>query len=114
MEISRLFGLVLAASALLISVGAAEALDFALTPAQNHFTSVIRALPGIVHTEWKSPVSLYLRANSKAVGSPPSPRKAQKIADTLVERGRSAMRQPFCIHIIYGKNKPLARSCAYE
>lgn len=90
-----------------------SAREFELTPSQKHFTSVINTLPGIAKTEWRSPVSLYVKATSKAVGSPPKAENARALADLLAERGRTAMGQPFCVHIYRGKGKELAKTCVY-
>ena len=87
--------------------------EYSLTPAQKHFTAIIKSLPGVTSVEWKSPVSLWVKASAQAVGSPPKPQVAQQLADILAERGRPALRQPFCIHI-YGENtNELAKSCVY-
>lgn len=86
---------------------------FGLSASQKHFTAIIRTLPGVVYTEWRSPVSLYVKTNSRAVGSPPNVKIAQKLAETLAERGRTALRQPFCVHIYHKKNTRLARSCVH-
>jgi len=89
--------------------------DFPLTPAQKHFTAIVRGLPGVVRTEWRSPVSLYVSASAVAVGSPPDKRLAHTLAETLAERGRTALRQPFCVHIVGGRDgRALAKSCVYE
>ena len=88
---------------------------FPLTPAQKHFTAIVRGLPGVVHTEWRTPVSLYVGASPAAVGSPPNKRLARTLAETLAERGRTALRQPFCVHIVKGRGgRTLAKSCVYE
>lgn len=88
--------------------------DFGLSPSQKHFTSIVRELPGVGFAEWRSPVSLYVKATSRALGSPPKPELAQRLADMLAERGRTAMRQPFCVHIIHGSSDArIARSCAF-
>ncbi len=89
--------------------------DFPLTPAQKHFTAIVGGLPGVVHTEWRSPVSLYVSASAQAVGNPPDKRLARTLAETLAERGRTALRQPFCVHIVGGRDgRTLAKSCVYE
>ncbi|MCH8029681.1 MAG: hypothetical protein IH874_07105 [Candidatus Dadabacteria bacterium] len=111
----RLFVVVLALAtvALYFYGNTAVAADLGLTPSQKHFTAIIRGLPGVSHTEWKTPISLYVRTTSKAVGYPPKNHVAQKLADALAERGRTALRQPFCVHIMYTKDKRLAKSCVY-
>lgn len=97
-----------------VSAGAVVwASEFELTASQKHFTSIVRGLPGIAGTEWRSPVSLYVKATSRAVGSPVNPALVKALADTLAERGRTAMGQPFCIHIYRGDDAELARSCVY-
>lgn len=91
-----------------------SAAEYTLTPAQKHFTAIIKSLPGVVDLEWRSPISLWIQASSKAVGSPPSPEKAKNLADILAERGRTALRQPFCVHIYHQKGKELARTCTHD
>jgi hypothetical protein len=95
------------------SVVNSPAKEYAPTPAQKHFTAIVKGLPGVVSAEWESPISLWVKASAKAVGSPPKPDKAKTLADILVERGRTALRQPFCVHIYQKKESELARSCAY-
>ena len=89
------------------------ALEYDLTPSQKHFTAIIKSLPGVLSAEWDSPISLWVKASSKAVGSPTNPQVAKQLADILAERGRTALRQPFCVHIYQKKDNELARSCVY-
>jgi len=90
-----------------------NAKEYELTPSQYHFTRIINGLPGVVSTTWESPISLYVKASSKAVGSPANPQKAKTLADILALRGRTALRQPFCVHIYQKKGQDLARSCVF-
>ena len=87
--------------------------EYAPTASQKHFTAIIKGLPGVVSTEWESPISLWIKASAKAVGSPPKAEKAKQLSDMLAERGRTALVQPFCIHIYQTKEKELSRSCVY-
>jgi hypothetical protein len=87
--------------------------EYALTAAQKHFTAIIKGLPGVTAVEWRSPVSFWVKASSKAVGSPPKPQAAKQLADILVQRGRTALRQPFCVHIYQESANELAKSCMY-
>ncbi len=87
--------------------------EYSLTAAQKHFTAIIKGLPGVTAADWRTPVSFWVKASSKAVGSPPKPQAAQQLADILVQRGRTALRQPFCVHIYQDTSKELARSCVY-
>jgi len=87
--------------------------EYDLTASQKHFTAIVRGLPGITSAQWKTPISLWAQVSSKAVGSPPNIAKAQQLSDILAERGRTALRQPFCIHIYQGSTNELARSCVY-
>ena len=89
------------------------ALEYDLTPPQKHFTAIIKSLPGVLSAEWDSPISLWVKASSKAVGSPANPQVAKQLADILAERGRTALRQPFCVHIYQKKDNELARSCVF-
>ncbi len=114
MEMRLVLFLVLFIAMFSFSGQGSRALDFELTPSQKHFTAIVKGLPGVLRAEWKSPVTLLVRISSKALGYPPDPAIAKELADVLADRGRTAMRQPFCIHIMDGKNRRLARSCAYE
>ncbi|MGB7292581.1 MAG: hypothetical protein WBD99_10455 [Thermodesulfobacteriota bacterium] len=88
-------------------------MEYSQTPSQKHFTSIIMSLPGVISAEWDSPISLWVKTSSKAVGSPPNPQKAKQLADILADRGRTALRQPFCVHIYQKKESELASSCVY-
>ena len=87
--------------------------EYAETASQKHFTSIIMSLPGVMSADWHSPISLWVKTSSKAVGSPPSAAKAKQLADILADRGRTALRQPFCVHIYQKKESELASSCVY-
>ena len=87
--------------------------EYDLTASQKHFTAIIKSLPGVLSADWDSPISLWVKTSSKAVGSPPNPQVAKQLADILAERGRTAMRQPFCVHIYQKKDNELARSCVF-
>jgi len=87
--------------------------EYSLTPAQKHFTSILRGLPGILNITWESPVSLWIKTSSKAIGSPPNKQKAEELSKILAERGRTALRQPLCVHIYQIKGKELAKSCVF-
>jgi hypothetical protein len=87
--------------------------EYSQTASQKHFTSIIMSLPGVISAKWDSPISLWVKTSSKAVGSPPNSQKAKRLADILAERGRTALRQPFCVHIYQKKESELASSCVY-
>lgn len=87
--------------------------EFSLTPSQKHFTSIVRGLPGIISVTWDSPISMWMKVSSRAVGSPASVDRAQKLAKTMADRGKSALRQPLCVHIYQTKSKELAKSCVF-
>lgn len=87
--------------------------EYSLTPAQKHFTSILRSLPGITSVTWESPVSLWIKVSSRAVGSPPDPKRANDLARTLSDRGMTALRQPLCVHIYQNRSSELAKSCVY-
>jgi hypothetical protein len=99
-------------SVFVVCIGA-HAEEYAPTAAQKHFTAIVRGLPGVVSTEWESPISLWVKASSKAVGSPPRPQQAQQLSNILAERGRTALMQPFCVYIYQTRDNPLARTCVY-
>jgi hypothetical protein len=88
-------------------------MEYGQTASQKHFTAIIMSLPGVISADWDSPISLWVKTSSKAVGSPPNPQKAKLLADILADRGRTALRQPFCVHIYQKKDSELASSCVY-
>ena len=92
---------------------ARAAAAYSLPPAQKHFTSILRGLPGILSVNWETPISLWIKTSSRAVGSPPNIKKAQSLAKTFAERGKTALRQPLCVHIYQKRNKELAKSCVF-
>lgn len=86
---------------------------FPLTPSQKHFTSIVKGLPGVVSAEWKTPVSLYVKVNKKAIVTDGNIEKAKTLAGILAERGRTAMFQPYCVHIFQKQGQILGRDCVY-
>lgn len=96
-----------------LTQGTIPAEEYAPTAAQKHFTAIVKGLPGVVSAEWKSPISLWVRASEETVGSPPDLNKIKLLVDTLAERGRTALRQPFCVHIYQEAAADLAKSCVY-
>jgi len=86
---------------------------FPPTASQKHFTAIVNGLPGVVDARWKTPVSLWVKVSSKAVGSPPNQAKAQGLANILADRGRTALFQPFCVHIYIKKEQELSKDCVY-
>ena len=86
---------------------------FPLTPSQKHFTAIVKGLPGVVSAEWKTPVSLYVKVNKKAIVTNGNVEKAKTLAGILAERGRTAMFQPYCVHIFQKQGKVLGRDCVY-
>ena len=86
---------------------------FPPTPSQKHFTAIVNGLPGVVNASWDTPVSLWVKVSSKAVGSPPNTTKANTLAGILADRGRTALFQPFCVHIYQNRNKVLGSRCVY-
>ena len=86
---------------------------FPPTASQKHFTAIVNGLPGVVDARWKTPVSLWVKVSSKAVGSPPNQAKAQGLADILADRGRTALFQPFCVHIYIKKEQEIGKDCVY-
>ena len=86
---------------------------FPLTASQKHFTAIVRDLPGVVSVKWETPVSFWVKVSSKSVGSPPNRKKANTLAEILAERGRTALYQPFCVHIYQSKKNELGNHCVY-
>lgn len=86
---------------------------FPLTPSQKHFTAIVKGLPGVVAADWKTPVSLYVKVNKKAIDSDGNVEKAKTLAGILAERGRTAMFQPYCVHIFQNQGQILGRDCVY-
>lgn len=86
---------------------------FPPTASQKHFTAIVNGLPGVVNAQWDTPVSLWVKVSSKAVGSPPNHNKADTLASILADRGRTALYQPFCVHIYQKRNQVLGSKCVY-
>lgn len=86
---------------------------FPLTPSQKHFTAIVKGLPGVVSANWETPISLYVNVNSKAIGNSGNTEKAKTLAGILAERGRTAMFQPYCVHIYQKPGEILGRDCVY-
>ncbi|MGQ0793440.1 MAG: hypothetical protein ACT4NX_05055 [Deltaproteobacteria bacterium] len=110
----RVLILVSALGALLGFATGSYASEYAMTPSQKHFTAIIKGLPGVVGAEWESAITLKVYASAKALGSPAKADKAQRLGDILAERGRTALKQPFCVWIYQSAaDRELARSCTY-
>lgn len=77
------------------------------TASQHHFTAIIDQLKTFRNVEWKSPVSMWVQIPSSEKG------RAQELADTIEDRARGALMQPFCVHIYVTEGQTLARSCVY-
>ena len=86
---------------------------FPPTASQKHFTAIVNGLPGVVLAAWDTPVSLWVKVSSKAVGSPPNQNKADTLAGILADRGRTALFQPFCVHIYQKRDNVLGSKCVY-
>lgn len=80
---------------------------FPLTPSQKHFTAIIVQLKTFRSVEWESPVSMWVRIPSSQRS------RAQELANTIEDRARDALKQPFCVHIYVKKGESAARSCVY-
>ncbi|NIP31298.1 MAG: hypothetical protein GTO02_11060 [Candidatus Dadabacteria bacterium] len=86
---------------------------FPLTSSQKHFTAIVKGLPGVVTVDWKTPVSLWIKVSKRAIGFDGNVKKADSLAEILAERGRTALYQPFCVHIYQKSNEELASECVY-
>ena len=95
------------------SVNSYSSQYFPPTASQKHFTAIVNGLPGVVNASWDSPVSLWVKVSSKAVGSPPNQAKADTLAGILADRGRTALFQPFCVHIYQKRDNVLGSKCNY-
>ncbi len=96
-----------------ISINSYSSPYFPPTASQKHFTAILNGLPSVVNASWDTPVSLWVKVSSKAVGSPPNQNKADALAKILADRGRTALFQPFCVHIYQKKNQVLGSKCVY-
>ncbi len=85
---------------------------YKLTPSQKHFTSIILQLKTFRSVEWESPVSMWVRVSSGALGANKQQR-ALELADAIADRARDALHQPVCIHIYAKKGESIARSCVF-
>jgi hypothetical protein len=80
---------------------------FPLTASQNHFTHIIEQLKTFRTVEWESPISLWVEIPSSQKS------RAAELADTIEDRARGALMQPFCVHIYVKAGESLARSCVF-
>jgi hypothetical protein len=80
---------------------------YPLTASQNHFTHIITQLRTFRSVQWESPVSMWVQIPSSQSG------RAAELANTIEDRARTALFQPFCVHIYATKGSELARSCVY-
>jgi len=77
------------------------------TASQHHFTTIIDQLKTFRNVTWESPVSMWVQIPASEQG------RAAELADTIQDRARGALMQPFCVHIYVTKGQTLARSCVY-
>ena len=77
------------------------------TASQHHFTAIIDQLKTFRSVTWESPVSMWVQIPASQQG------RAAELADTIEDRARGALMQPFCVHIYVTKDQTLARSCVY-
>jgi len=80
---------------------------YPLTASQKHFTSIIVQLKNFRSVQWESPVSMWVQIPSSQKS------RAAELANTIEDRARDALKQPFCVHIYVKKGQTLARSCVY-
>ena len=80
---------------------------FPLTASQNHFTHIISQLKTFRKVEWESPISMWVQVSSSQKS------RAQELAQTIEDRARGALAQPFCVHIYVTPGQSLARSCVF-
>lgn len=80
---------------------------FPLTASQNHFTHIIEQLKTFRTVEWQSPISMWVQISSSQKS------RAAELANTIEDRARGALAQPFCVHIYVTAGQSLARSCVF-
>ena len=80
---------------------------YPLTASQKHFTAIIVQLKNFRSVQWESPVSMWVQIPSSQRS------RAAELANTIEDRARDALKQPFCVHIYVKKGQTLARSCVY-
>lgn len=80
---------------------------FPLTASQNHFTHIIEQLKTFRTVEWQSPISMWVQISSSQKS------RAAELANTIEDRARGALAQPFCVHIYVTPGQSLARSCVF-
>ena len=80
---------------------------YPLTASQNHFTHIIEQLKTFRKVEWESPISMWVQIPSSQQS------RASELAETIMDRGRDALMQPFCVHIYVKSGQSLARSCVF-
>lgn len=80
---------------------------YPLTASQSHFTHIIEQLKTFKTVDWESPVSMWVQIPSSQKS------RAAELADTIEDRARGALAQPFCVHIYVTPGQSLARSCVF-
>lgn len=80
---------------------------YPLTASQKHFTTIIAQLKTFRSVEWESPVSMWVQIPSSQSA------RATELANTIEDRARGALMQPFCVHIYVTKGQEIAKSCVY-
>lgn len=80
---------------------------YPLTASQNHFTHIIAQLKTFRKVDWESPISMWVQVPSSQQS------RAAELAETIMDRGRDALMQPFCVHIYVKPGQSLARACVF-
>jgi hypothetical protein len=80
------------------------------TSKQQEFAQLISTTPGITHTEWQTPLSLWVGVDLNSLGSP-TKEKAQEVADIIANSGRTYLGHAICVSVYYGNFNKLAGKC---
>lgn len=80
------------------------------TEKQKEFAHKLLETPGILHTEWKTSLSLWIQVDLNSLGSNPK-LQAQLLADQIVAAGYKYTEKDICANIYFGDLNQLASSC---
>ncbi len=80
------------------------------TDKQIAFAEKLLETPGILHTEWQTNLSLWVKVDLNSLGLNPK-LQAQQLADQIATTGNRHTNRSICVNIYYGNGNFLAESC---
>jgi hypothetical protein len=89
-------------------IGIGQEEGYSISEQQGNFAQYVQAsIPGVIKAEWKSPVDLWVEADSD------DPNAAKKIAQDVVyvSQTQQGPGQSFCVHVHDGDYIDLSKIC---